>query len=205
MIDSSPPPPPSPNDGTDHSTVEPTSPKGEDGGSSGSRAAGSWLRSRRSGQMSSYLPLHLDETFLVHGGVRDTAGGLVRFRIPGVDEAGPSRRSRWRRTDLGHQLAGSEGELRLIRSRPRTESAIQRAPIAMLTLNGITDAAPPIRLDIAGPSPAVAGEQRGRTAGLGVDVHFFAGLWDLALPEHTRRRLHLEGPVRVLPDWPTAR
>ncbi|MFE5139988.1 hypothetical protein ACFRDV_20280 [Streptomyces fagopyri] len=30
-------------------------------------------------------------------------------------------------------------------------------------------------------------------------------LWGLALTEGTRCRVHLEGPARLLPDWPTRR
>ncbi|MFJ4849264.1 MULTISPECIES: hypothetical protein [unclassified Streptomyces] len=192
MIDASPPPSPSPNDGTDRSAVEPKPPKGADGsGVSGDhRGTGSWLRSRRRGHVSSYLPLRVDEAFLVRDAVRGPVGGLVRFRVSDADEAGPSRRSWWKRTDLGRQLAGSAGELRLV---PSTlgGSGTHQPLIALLTLNGVTDTAPLVRLDLAGR--------------LGVDVHFYAGLWGLALPAHTRCRMHLEGPVRLLPAWPAAR
>jgi hypothetical protein len=195
-------PPPSPDDG-DRSAVGPKPPNSEDG--NGNRGAGSWLRSRRCGRVSSRLPLHLDEAFLVSHVARGPAGGLVRFRMSDADEAGSSRRSWWRRMDVGHQLAGSEGELRLDRKCHRGESGTHRGLIAMLTLNGITDAAPLIRLDIASPFPYVAGREPGHIAGVGVDVHFFAGLWGLDLPERARCRVHLEGPVRLLPDWPTPR
>ena len=199
-------PPPSPDDG-DPSAVGPKPPNSEDGNGNG--GPGGWLRSRRCGQVFSHLPLHLDEAFLVSDVARGPAGGLVRFRMSDADEAGCSRRSWsrswWRRTDVEHQLVGSEGQLRLVRNRAPSESGTHQALIAMLTLNGITDAAPLIRLGIAGPFPYVAGRKPGDTAGLGVDVHFLAGLWGLALPQRARCRVHLEGPVRLLPDWPTPR
>ncbi|MGI5134073.1 MULTISPECIES: hypothetical protein [unclassified Streptomyces] len=195
-----PSPPPSPDDG-DRSAVRPKPPNSEDG----NRGAGSWLRSRRCGRVSAHLPLHLDEAFLVRHVARGPAEALMRFRIADADEAGHSRRSWGRRTDVGHQLAGSEGELRLVRNCPRGESGTHQAPIAMLTLNGITDAAPLIRLAIADHFPYVAGREPGHTAGVGVDVYFLAGFWGLDLPERARCRMHLEGPIRLLPDWPTPR
>ncbi|MGV9245309.1 hypothetical protein [Streptomyces sp. NPDC003710] len=106
---------------------------------------------------------------------------------------------------MEHQLAGLQGQLRLTRNCTPSASETHQALIAMLTLNGITDAAPLIRLDIAGPFPYVTGREPGDTAALGVDVHFLAGLWGLALPRRARCRVHLEGPVRLLPDWPTPR
>jgi hypothetical protein len=72
----------------------------------------------------------------------------------------------------------------------------------MLTLNGITDAATVVGLNIGSPFPSIAGKESGRVAAVGVDVRFFADLWDLAVPERTRCRLHLEGLVRLMPDWP---
>ncbi|MGW9027715.1 hypothetical protein ACWGQ5_26840 [Streptomyces sp. NPDC055722] len=197
-----PSPPPSPDDG-DRSAVRPKARNSED--CNGNRGAGSWLRSRRCGRVSSHLPLHLDEAFLVSHVARGPAEGLMRFRIADADEAGHSRRSWGRRTDMGHQLAGTEGQLRLVRNSPRGEGGTHQALIAMLTLNGITDAAHLIRLDSASLFPYVAGREPGHTAGVGVDVHFFAGLWGLDLSERARCRMHLEGPIRLLPDWPTPR
>ncbi|MFD8079424.1 hypothetical protein ACFV3E_43190 [Streptomyces sp. NPDC059718] len=167
------------------------SPPPPDGGN-GSRGAGNRLRSGRRDRLLSSLPLHFVEAFLVGHGAGGPAGGLVRFRIPGADEAG----GLWRRTDLGRQLAGSGGEVRLVR--PYDDTGTRRALIAMLTLNGITDVAALVRLDIAGRGP-------GRDVTVGVDVRFLAELWDLALPEHTRCRVHLEGRVREMPGRPMPR
>ncbi|MFF7216903.1 hypothetical protein ACFZAU_41400 [Streptomyces sp. NPDC008238] len=168
----------------------------------GNRESGSWLRSRRYGQVSSHLPLHLGEAFLVSHVTRSPAGGLVRFHIPDADEAGHLRRSWRRRTDMGHQLAGSGGELRLVRNCPQGESGSGQALIALLTLNGITDVVPLIRLDLASPFPYPTGGERGPTTGVGVDVEFLAGLWNLPLPGRARCRVHLEGSAQLLPDWP---
>ncbi|MDX2707588.1 hypothetical protein PV350_32790 [Streptomyces sp. PA03-6a] len=171
------------------------SPPSPDGGD-GNRGAGNRLRSGRRDRLFPSLPLHLVEAYLVGHGAGGPAGGLVRFRIPGADEGGGSRRLSWGRTDLGRQLAGSGGELRLVR--PHDDTGTRRALIVMLTLNGITDAAALVRLDIAGRGP-------GRAVTVGVDVRFLAGLWDLAAPEHTWCRLHLEAQVREMPGRPMPR
>ncbi|MEU4097839.1 hypothetical protein [Streptomyces sp. NPDC026673] len=147
--------------------------------------------------------MQLAEAFLVGHGSGGPAGGLVRFRISDDGEAGRSRRPSWRRTDLGRQLAGSGGELRLVH--PYDGTGTRRALIPMLTLNGITDVAALGRLSVVGPFPSVAGRGSGHAATLGVDVRFLAGLWGLAVPEHTRCHVHLEGRVRVMPDWPMPR
>ncbi|MFJ5215740.1 hypothetical protein ACIP98_13565 [Streptomyces sp. NPDC088354] len=195
------PQPPRPDDG-DHASAGRRSIGGD--GRSGSDRSGNWLRSRRRGRVSSLLPLHLGEAFLIgHGGKRPT-GALVRFRFPDVAEARRPRRPWRRRTDVGRQLAGSGGELRLVGGRTSDDTTTQ-ALIAMLTLNGITDVAPLLRLSIAEPLPYTAGRARGRAAAVGLDVHFLAGLWGLAVPPHTRCRVHLEGPARLLPDWPVPR
>ncbi|MFF3563665.1 hypothetical protein ACFYXS_26805 [Streptomyces sp. NPDC002574] len=196
------PQPPRPDDG-DHASVGRRSLGGDGRGTDG--WSGCWLRSRRRGRASSLLPLHLGEAFLVgHGGKRPS-GGLMRFQFPDVVEARRSRRPWRRRTDVGRQLAGSGGELRLVRGRTSDDSITPQAVIAMLTLNGITDVAPLLRLSIAEPLPYTAGSERGQAAAVGLDVHFFAGLWGLAVPARTRCRVHLEGPVRLLPDWPVPR
>ncbi|MFD9001488.1 hypothetical protein ACFV0T_11045 [Streptomyces sp. NPDC059582] len=75
----------------------------------------------------------------------------------------------------------------------------------MLTLNGITDIATLIRLNVGAPFPLIAGKKMGHVAAVGVDVRFLAGLWDLAVPGRTRCQLHLEGLVRLMPDWPVPR
>ncbi|MER5409017.1 hypothetical protein [Streptomyces sp. NPDC002769] len=142
------------------------------------------------------------EAFLVSRGGRRPAEGLVHFRISDNVEEHRSRRSWSRRTDVGRQLAGSAGELRLVRFRPVDQSVTSRASIAVLTINGITDVAPLARLDVADPFPCAVGMERGRAAPAGFDVHFVARLWDLAFPERTRCQVHLEGSFRVLPHWP---
>ncbi|MEU1542121.1 hypothetical protein ABZ461_29240 [Actinacidiphila glaucinigra] len=170
-------------------------------GANGSRGAGNWLRSGRGGRLSSRLPLHLAEAFIVGGGAGGPAGGVVRFRMSDGDGTGRSRRPAWRRTELGRQLGGSGGELRLVR--PRDDAGIRRALIAMLTLNGVTDVAALVRLDVVGtPAPGAGQAPAGRSATVGVDVRFWAGLWNLAVPESTRCQVYLEGRVRVLPGWP---
>ncbi|MFE2546064.1 hypothetical protein [Actinacidiphila glaucinigra] len=175
-------------------------------GANAARGAGNWLRSGRGGRLSSRMPLHLTQAFLV-GGTGGPAGGVVRFRMSGGDDPGRPRRSAWRRTELGRQLGGSGGELRLVR--PRDDTGIRRALIAMLTLNGVTDVAALVRLDVAGMSAPGAGPGAGQSTGhavtVGVDVRFWAGLWNLAVPEGTRCQVYLEGRVRVLPDWPLPR
>lgn len=168
----------------------------------GSGEADSWLRGRRRGQASSALPLHLVEAFLVSRGGRKPAEGLVRFRISDNVEEHRSWRSRSRHTDAGRQLAGSTGQLRLARYRPVDQSVTSRAPVAILTINGITDVASLARLDVANPFPCDVGTERGRAAPAGLDVHFVARLWDLAFPGRTRCQVHLEGSFRVLPHWP---
>ncbi|MFI2304329.1 hypothetical protein ACH5AL_36705 [Actinacidiphila glaucinigra] len=170
------------------------------GGTNGLRGAGNWLRSGRGGRLSSRLPLHLAEAFVVGGGTGGPAGGVVRFRMSDGAETGRSRRPAWLRTELGRQLGGSGGELRLVR--PRDDTGIRRALIVMLTLNGVTDVAALVRLDVVGSPAPGAGQAPGRSATVGVDVRFWAGLWNLAVPQSTRCQVYLEGRVRVLPDWP---
>ncbi|WP_405769462.1 hypothetical protein OG539_33370 [Actinacidiphila glaucinigra] len=169
-------------------------------GANAARGAGNWLRSGRGSRLSSRLPLHLVEGFLVGGGAGGPAGGVVRFRMSDGEETGRSRRSAWRRTEPARQLGGSGGELRLVR--PRDDTGVRWALIAMLTLNGVTDVAALVRLDVVGMSPPGAAQAPGRTATVGVDVRFWASLWNLAVPESTRCQVRLEGRVRVLPGWP---
>ncbi|MDX2701369.1 phosphatase PAP2 family protein [Streptomyces sp. PA03-6a] len=166
----------------------------------GTGKAGGWLRSRRPGQTASHLTLHLGDVFLVGDDAEGPTGGLVRFRIPDAVEDGRPRRSWWPRTDVGRHLAGSTGELRLVRNHRHDGTTAPQALIAVLTLNGITDVVPLVRFDIADTLPHVADADSGRAAA--VDVHFFAGLWDLPIPARTKCRVHLEGPARLLPDWP---
>ncbi|MFF3462408.1 phosphatase PAP2 family protein [Streptomyces sp. NPDC002619] len=200
MIYSVPPPPP---DDVDRPDLGPQPPDSGDG--NGYRGASSWLRCRRRGQISSHLPLHLVDAFLVSHDNEEPAGGLLRFRISDASEAGRSRRSWWRRADLGHQLAGSDGELRLVRTYPDDETGTCQALSATLTLNGITDAVTLLRLNVVGPFSSIAGKESGHVVAVGIDVRFFAGLWDLAIAEHTRCQVHLEGQVRLVPDWPMPR
>ncbi len=129
----------------------------------------------------------------------------MRFQIPDCVEERRSRRSWSRRTDVGRQLAQSARELRLIRNRLFDQSITPRAPVSVLTVNGITDVTPLARLTIAKPSPCSVGKERGRTAVASLDVHFLARLWDLTVPEHTRCQVHLEGSFRILPHWPLPR
>ncbi|MFG2476339.1 hypothetical protein [Streptomyces fagopyri] len=77
--------------------------------------------------------------------------------------------------------------------------------MAVLTLNGITDVVPLVRLSIVGPIPYVAGSEQGHAAAVAIDLRFSAGLWGLAVAEGTRCRVHLEVLARLLPDWPTQR
>ncbi|MFF3057390.1 hypothetical protein [Streptomyces sp. NPDC057909] len=200
MIYSAPPPPSG--DG-DRPSIGPQPPDSEHG--KGNRGASSWLRSQHRGQVSSHLPLHLVDAFLVSHDNEEPAGALVRFRISDAGEASRSRRSWWRRADLGRQLAGSVGELRLVRTCPDDETGTCQALIATLTLNGITDAVTLVRLNIGGPFPSIARKESGHVAAVSIDVRFFAGLWDLAIPEHMRCQVHLEGLVRLMPDWPMSR
>ncbi|MFF2999818.1 hypothetical protein ACFVTC_35525 [Streptomyces sp. NPDC057950] len=130
---------------------------------------------------------------------------MVRFRISDSVEERRSWHSWSRRTDIGRQLAQSAGELRLVRNRPSHQSITPQAPVAVLTVNGITDVTPLARLNIANPSTCSVGKERGRTAVASLDVHFLAGLWDLMVPEHTRCQVHLEGSFRILPHWPLPR
>ncbi|MFE2585520.1 hypothetical protein [Streptomyces sp. NPDC059378] len=200
MIFSVPPPPP---DELGPPDIEATSPDARHG--NGSRGGSNWLDSRRRGQGSSRLPLHLAEAFLVSDDTEEPAGGLLRFRISDGDAAGGRRRSWWRQADLGRQLAGSGGQLRLVRNHLQDRTGTRRTLTAMLTLNGITGAVTLTRLNIVGPFPSIAGREPGQVAAVRVDVRFPAGLWDLAVPEHTRCQVHLEGLVRLLPVWPAPR
>ncbi|WP_377267623.1 hypothetical protein [Peterkaempfera sp. SMS 1(5)a] len=189
--------PPPPDDNEDRSGAERRLPDSR----YGNGGSGSWLRSRCRGRGSAHLLLHLGEAFLIDHGSKGPTGGLVRFRVSDtVEQRRP--RSSWR-TEVGRQLAGSGGELRLVRNYAGARATTHDdALIAILTLNGITDAAPLARLDISDPLPYVAGSASGHAAAVGVDIHFFAGLWNLAMPARTRCRVHLEAPLRLLPDWP---
>ncbi|MGD1224118.1 hypothetical protein AB9Q10_37475 [Streptomyces krungchingensis] len=171
----------------------------------GNRVPGSWLRSQRRGQGPTHLPLQLVEAFLIGHDSGGPTGGLLRFRTADADGPGRARPSWWRRPDLGHQLAGSRGELRLFRNDRSDATGTRPAPIAILTLNGITDAATLVRLNIGGTFLSITGKGAGRVADVDVDVRFSAGLWGLRLPEHTRCRVHLEGPARLISDWPMQR
>ncbi|MFE2545708.1 hypothetical protein [Actinacidiphila glaucinigra] len=144
----------------------------------------------------------MGEAFLVGDDAEGPTGGLVRFRISDAIEKGRPRRSWWPRTDVGRHLAGSTGELRLARNHGHDGTTAPQALIAMLTLNGITDVVPLVRLDIAYTLPHVADADSGRAAAIGVDVHFYAALWDLPITARTKCRLRLEGSARLLPDWP---
>ncbi|QFZ72971.1 hypothetical protein GFH48_06585 [Streptomyces fagopyri] len=161
--------------------------------------ADSWLCTRRRGQASVRLPLRLVESFLISRDGRKPVEGLVRFQIA---ESIERRRSWSRRTEPGSQLAGSAGELRLVRHRI-AHSRAPRLPLAVLTLNGITDVTPLARLSIANPFLVSVGSERGRAAAADLDVHFLGRLWDLAVAERTRCQLHLEGSFSVLPHWPS--
>lgn len=129
----------------------------------------------------------------------------MRFRIADGVEEHRSRYSWPFRTDDGRQLVGYAGELRLVRNRPLGRSSTLRTPVAVLTINGITDVTSLACLDVADPSPYSVGMGRGTTAVASLDVHFVARLWDLAVPEHTRCQVHLEGLFHVLPHWPLPR
>lgn len=129
----------------------------------------------------------------------------MRFRISDSVEERRSRHSWSRRTDVGRQLVGSVGELRLVRNRAFGQCITPQAPVAVLMVNGITDVTPLARLNIAKPSRCSVGKERGHTAVASLDVHFLARLWDLTVPEHTRCQVHLEGSFRILPHWPSPR
>ncbi|WP_345651150.1 hypothetical protein [Streptomyces siamensis] len=95
--------------------------------------------------------------------------------------------------------------MRLFRNDLSDGTGVRPAPIAILTLNGITDAATLVRLNIGGSYLSITGKGAGRVAAVDVDIRFSAGLWGLLVPEHTRCRVHLEGPAHLIPDWPMQR
>ncbi|MFI6356149.1 hypothetical protein ACIBJF_26530 [Streptomyces sp. NPDC050743] len=165
----------------------------------------SWLYSRRRGGWAgACLPLHLEDAFLVSPDTEELIGGRARFRISDFGTSGRDRRP-WRHSaDLKHQLAGTSGELRLVRNYDGDQSAAWEEVTAMLTLNGITDAVPLGRLNVVGPLPSIAGGG-GHVAAVGVDVPFRARVWGLALPRQTWCHVHVEGLVRLLPQWPVQR
>jgi len=164
----------------------------------------SWLYSRRRGQAGSYLPLRLEDAFMVSPDTEKLIAGRARFRISDVDTSGHRRRA-WRRpAGLRHQLAGTNGELRLVRNYDGDQSTAWQEATAMLTLNGITDAVLLGRLNVVGPLPSIA-DGGGHLAAVGIDVPFRARAWGLALPKHTWCHVHLEGLVHLLPQWPAQR
>ncbi|MFI6495185.1 hypothetical protein [Streptomyces sp. NPDC050564] len=161
----------------------------------------SWLYSRRRGQTGSYLPLHLEDAFMVSPDTEELIGGRARFLISDFDTFGHRRRA-WRHpAGLRHQLVGTKGELRLVRNYNGDQSAAWLEITAMLTLNGITDAVRLGRLNGVGPLPSIAGGG-GHVAAVGVDVPFRASAWGLALPKRTWCHVHLEGLVHLVSQWP---
>ncbi|MEV6054872.1 hypothetical protein [Streptomyces sp. NPDC052107] len=166
--------------------------------------SGSWLYRRRRGWAGSYLPLRLEEAFLVSPDTEELIGGRARFRISDCGTSGHGRRM-WRHpAALRHQLAGTGGELRLVRNYDGDQGTAWEEVTAMLTLNGITDAVPLGRLNVVGPLRSIA-DGGGHVAAVGVDVPFRASVWGLALPRHTWCHVHLEGLVHLLPRWPVQR
>ncbi|MGW2695057.1 phosphatase PAP2 family protein [Streptomyces sp. NPDC001296] len=164
-------------------------------------ASSSWLHSRHRGRAGSYLPLHLEDAFLVSADTEELIGGWARFRIADRDTSGHGRRA-WRpRAALRHQLAGTSGELRLVRNYDGDQGTAWEEVTAMLTLNGVTDAVPLGRLNVVGPLPSIA-DGGGHVAAVRVDVPFRASVWGLARTPHTRCHVHLQAQVRVLPQWP---
>ncbi len=170
--------------------------------------ADSWLRTRRRGRAPSQLPLHVEDAYIVGHGALGPVGGLVRFRGPDFGEVGRRHRAWWSRgTDLERRLSASSGELRMIRD--RRAAGPRPALMAMLTLNGITDRAVPLRLSLFGPLPPDEGgadaEREVPTAVVGIDVRLSASAWRLPLPAYARCHVHLEGVMRMLPEWPLPR
>lgn len=195
-------PPPFPGEGSPPgSGPQPSEMRHDRGGDNGE----SWLSSRRRGRVSTRLSLRLVDAFLVSDDAEGPAAGLVRFSAPDTGNAVRARRSWRRRAPLERQLAQSGGELRLLRDRLADETGAGSSPLVVLTLNGVTDIATLERLNVGDPSPLIPGKKSGHVAAVGVDVRFLASLWGLAVPKHTRCRLHLEGLVRLRPDWPVPR
>lgn len=87
------------------------------------------LYSRRRGRTSSPLPLHLEEAFLISHCGRRPREGVVRFRIPDLAEERRPGRSRSHRADVGRQLAGSTGQLRLVGGRSAARGTAPGPPL----------------------------------------------------------------------------
>lgn len=168
---------------------------------------GGLLSGRRHGLVPARLPLRPAEAFLVGDDAGGPAGALVRFSVLPSRRAGRLRRSallsRSRGTSLASLLAGSAGELRLVRGRGVETCGARRGLTVLLTLNGITDAADLAGMNVTGPLPSIAGSAPRRVAAFGLDVRFTAGAWGLAGGAGRMRcRIRLEGLAQLRSDWP---